>query len=54
MLHKGLRGLRAKSPYRERPSRLGKARADCDLTKALSLAGALEDEAILHKREQRK
>lgn len=47
-------GLRAKSPYRERPSQLGEARAGYDLTKALSLAAALEDEEILRKLEQRK
>ena len=53
------RGLEASSPrrkipYRERPSRLGEARAGYDLHKALSLAAALEDEEILRKLEQRK
>ena len=41
-------------PYREKPTRLGEARAGYDLTKALSLAAALEDEEILRKIEQRK
>jgi len=47
-------GSSRKGPYRERPSRLGGARAGYDLTKALSLASALEDEEILAKLEQRK
>jgi hypothetical protein len=53
------RGLAAsspyhKGPYRERPSRMGEARAGYDLTKALSLAAALENEELLRKLEQRK
>ena len=53
------KGLTASSPtrksaYREHPARLGEARAGYDLTKALSLASALEDEEILRKLEQRK
>lgn len=47
-------GMGARGPYRERPSRLGEARAGYDLTKALSLAAALEDEEIVRKLEQRK
>jgi hypothetical protein len=47
-------GSPRKGPYREQPTRLGGARADYDLTKALSLASALEDEEILAKLEQRK
>jgi hypothetical protein len=43
-----------KEPYREKPVSLGETRAGYDLTKALSLAGALEDEEILRKIEQRK
>lgn len=38
-----------KKPYREKPRRLGEARAGFDLTKSLSLAAALEDEEILRK-----
>lgn len=55
-LERGLAESRArrKSAYREQPSRLGEARAGYDLTKALSLASALEDEEILRKLEQRK
>ena len=45
---------RRRQPYRERPSRLGEARAGYDLTKALALAVMLEDDEILRKLEQRK
>lgn len=37
-------GSTHKELYREKPTRLGAARAGYDLTKALSLAAALEDE----------
>jgi hypothetical protein len=47
-------GATRKEPYREKPTRLGETRAGYDLTKALSLAAALEDEEILRKIEQRK
>ena len=47
-------GPTRKQPYREKPSSLGETRAGYDLTKALSLAAALEDEEILRKLEQRK
>ena len=55
-LKRGLVASRStrKEPYREKPTRLGEARAGYDLTKALSLAAALEDEEILRKIEQRK
>jgi hypothetical protein len=42
-------GSPRKGPYRERPTRLGGARADYDLTKSLSLASALEDKEIQKK-----
>jgi hypothetical protein len=45
---------RRRQPYRERPTRLGEARAGYDLNKALALAAALEDDEILRKLEQRK
>jgi len=38
-----------KKPFRERPRRLGEARAGFDLAKSLFLAAALEDEEILRK-----
>jgi hypothetical protein len=45
---------RRRQPYRERPSRLGEARAGYDLNKALALAAMLEDDEILRKLQQRK
>ncbi|MDZ4728845.1 MAG: hypothetical protein SH820_02760 [Xanthomonadales bacterium] len=47
-------GATRKQPYREKPTRLGEVRANYDLTKALSLAAALEDEELLRKIQQRK
>jgi hypothetical protein len=47
-------GTARKEPYREKPVSLGETLAGYDLTKTLSLAGALEDEEILRKLEQRK
>jgi hypothetical protein len=43
-----------KAPNHEKSNRLGETRAGCDLTKALSLAGNLEDEEIIRKIEERK
>jgi len=43
-----------KEPYHEKSTSLGETRAGCDLTKALSLAAALEDEEIFRKIEERK
>ena len=40
--------------YRLKPASLGQTKPVVDLNKALSLAEALEDEAILQKLEQRR
>jgi hypothetical protein len=44
-----LSGKALKPPYCEKPARLGATHPEYDLAKALSLAGALEDEEILQK-----
>jgi hypothetical protein len=49
-----MRHPRATRPYRLQPASMGAARAGIDLDKALQLAEALEDEALLAKLEQRK
>ena len=41
-------------PYRLEPASLGQPRVEIDLTKALALADALEDEALRAKLDQRR
>lgn len=46
--------LPSRRPYRNRTVSMGPARSGLDLDKALALAGALEDEELARKLEQRK
>ncbi len=55
-LRAGLRELARPTPrpYRLQPAGMGQARFGIDLDKALHLAAALEDDAIVRELEQRK